>query len=63
MSTKELILVELEGEMTESLMAEVLQSIRQLKAQQNKQVRPEVWNAYLQSVTQREEVYQRLADS
>jgi hypothetical protein len=63
MSTKELILAELDEEMPESLMASVLQSIRQLKSQQNREIRPEVLSAYQQSVTQREEVYRRLADS
>jgi hypothetical protein len=62
MTNKELILQELD-QMPEPMMAEVLQTIRNLKAQQNQEIRPEVWQAYLASVTEREEVYRRLADS
>jgi hypothetical protein len=62
MTTRELILQELD-QMPEPMMAEILQTIRNLKAQPSQEVRPEIWQAYLDSVTEREEVYRRLADS
>ncbi len=62
MSSKELILQELE-QMPESFAEEVLNVVRTLKNQRSKDIRPEVWNAYLESVTKREEVYSRLANS
>jgi tRNA A-37 threonylcarbamoyl transferase component Bud32 len=62
MSTKELIFQEIE-QLPESMMADCLELVRSLKTKQNQDVRPEVWNAYLESVTEREEVYRRLADS
>jgi hypothetical protein len=62
MSTKELILQEIE-QLPESMMVECLELVRRLKAQQNQDVRPEVWNAYRESVKDREEVYRRLANS
>lgn len=62
MSSKELVLQELD-QMPESFIVEILEAIRRLKAQRAKDIRPDVWNAYLESVTQQEEVYQQLADS
>lgn len=62
MTNKELILQELE-EIPDSLMAEVLQTIRQFKQFHSQTIRSEVWDAYLESINERQEVYQRLADS
>jgi hypothetical protein len=62
MSSKELVLQELD-QMPESFIVEILEAIRRLKAQRAKDIRPDVWNAYLESVTEQEEVYQQLADS
>jgi len=62
MSSKELVLQELD-QMPESFIVEILEAIRGLKAQRAKDIRPDVWNAYLESVMEQEEVYQQLADS
>jgi hypothetical protein len=62
MSTKELILQEIE-QLPESLMADCLELVRSLKAKQNQDIRPDFLNAYLESVAEYEEVYRRLADS
>jgi len=62
MSSKELVLQELD-QMPESFIVEILEAIRRLKAQRAKDIRPDVWNAYLESVMDQEEVYQQLADS
>ncbi len=61
--TKEQILQELE-QLPKPLLAKVLEFARGLQAEAAKpQVDPEVWQAYLASKREREEVYRRLADS
>jgi hypothetical protein len=72
MSNKELILQEIE-QMPESISADCLQLLRKFIAAHQQvssespvsqeAVRPEVMDAYFESITEREEVYRRLADS
>jgi len=59
MNTKELIIQEL-NQLPETLLPTVLESIRQLKDSERK---ARIWQAYLESEQENEEVYQRLADS
>lgn len=60
MNTKELIIEEL-NQLPEALLPKVLESIRQLKNLQ--QTKERVWQAYLESEQENEEVYRRLANS
>ncbi|XHX77171.1 MAG: hypothetical protein RBJ76_22445 [Stenomitos frigidus ULC029] len=63
MTTKDLIIQALD-DVPESALSEILAYVRGQKAQQPEPlVRKEVWEAYLASVQEREEVYRRLADS
>lgn len=62
MTTKDLIIQELEH-FTEGALEEVLEVVRSLKAKHASTIRPEVWQAYLDSERENEEVYRRLADS
>jgi len=62
MNTKDLIIQELD-QLPETLLPKVLESIRQLKASEQNNVRERVWEVYLESEQENEEVYQRLADS
>jgi hypothetical protein len=62
MTTKDLIIQELEH-IPEPLLVEILDVVQTLKAQRSDQIRQDVWDAYLASKQEREEVYRRLADS
>jgi hypothetical protein len=63
MKTKDLIIQALD-EVPESALPEILDYVRNQKAQHpDPLVRKEVWDAYLASEREREEVYRRLADS
>ncbi len=63
MTTKDLIIQALD-DVPESGLLEILEYVRGQKAQQPKpSVRKEVWDAYLASERERDEVYRRLADS
>jgi len=65
MTTKEQIIQELE-QLPESQLEAVLTIVRSLKeevSQDNVDHRDRVWQAYLASVKQYEEVYRRLADA
>jgi len=62
MSTKDLIIQELD-QLPEPLLARVLESIRQLKNAQLAQADDRVWQAFLASEQENEEVYRRLANS
>ncbi|PZV07401.1 MAG: DUF2281 domain-containing protein [Leptolyngbya sp.] len=63
MTTRDLIIQALD-EIPESALPAILEYVRDLKAQQSESsVRKEVWDAYLASEREREEVYRRLADS
>lgn len=63
MTVKEQIIQELE-QIPESQLDELLQVVRFFKEQcQDNSKESEVWQAYLASKREREEVYRRLADS
>jgi uncharacterized protein YqgV (UPF0045/DUF77 family) len=62
MTTKEQIIQELE-QVPEGSLDEVLRLIRTLKEQPSESRADRVWQAYLESVQEREEVYRRLASS
>jgi hypothetical protein len=62
MSTKDLIIQELD-QLPEPLLSKVLESIRQLKTAELDKVEDRVWQAYLASEQENEEVYRRLANS
>ena len=62
MSTKDLIIQELD-QLPEPLLSKVLESIRQLKTAELDKVEDPVWQAYLASEQENEEVYRRLANS
>jgi len=63
MTTKEQIMQALD-QVPEPKLPEVLAFIRSLEATNHPPtVRPEVWQAYLDSEREREEVYRRLANS
>lgn len=62
MTTKDLIIQELD-QIAESELTEILEYVRHLKQKQSQSLQERIWQAYLDSEQQREEVYQRLADS
>jgi hypothetical protein len=62
MSTKDLIIQELD-QLPEPLLSRVLEAIRELKNAELGQAGDRVWQAYLASEQENEEVYRRLADS
>lgn len=63
MTIKDLIIQELE-QLPESALTEILEIVQSLKTKHSSnQVRQDVWEAYLESEREREEVYRRLADS
>lgn len=62
MNTKDLIIYEL-NQLPEALLPKVLESIRQLKESEQNPTRTQVWQAYLESEQENEEVYRRLANS
>jgi hypothetical protein len=62
MNTKELIIHELD-QLPETLLPKVLKSIRQLKDSELETAEDAVWQAYLESEQENEEVYRHLANS
>ncbi len=62
MSTKDLIIQELD-QLPEPLLSRVLESIRRLKTAELGKAEDPVWQAYLASEQENEEVYRRLANS
>lgn len=62
MTTKELIIQALD-EIPESALPEILEYVRDLKSKQPQTLQERIWQAYLESEHEREEVYRRLADS
>lgn len=63
MTTKDLIIQELD-QLPEPALKELLEIVRNLKAENSENaVRQEVWEAYLASKQEREEVYRHLANS
>ena len=62
MTTKELLLQEID-QVPEPMLEEVLDFVRSLKAEVKPEIDPKVWQAYLDSEREREEVYRRLANS
>ncbi len=62
MTTRDLIIQEL-NQLSEALLPKVLESIRQLKDSEHKTAKDQVWQAYLESEQENEEVYRRLANS
>lgn len=62
MTIKEQLLQELD-QVPESTLLEVLEFVRSLKAEKQSNIDDRVWQAYLDSEREREEVYRRLANS
>ncbi len=62
MNTKELIIEEL-NQLPETLLPQVLESIRQLNNSEREIAKEQVWQTYLESERENEEVYQHLANS
>jgi hypothetical protein len=63
MTTKELIIQELD-QLPEPALLEVLEAVRLVSSKHaQRSVRPNVWEAYLESKREDEEVYRRLANS
>ena len=62
MRIKEQLLQELD-QVPESTLQEVLEFVRYLKAEKQSNIEDRVWQAYLESEREREEVYRRLANS
>ncbi|OKH58740.1 DUF2281 domain-containing protein [Scytonema sp. HK-05] len=62
MTIKEQLLQELD-QVPDSALQEVLEFVRSLKAEQQSNLENRVWQAYLDSEREREEVYRRLANS
>ena len=62
MTIKEEIFQELEN-LPESTMPKILELIRSIKAEEESNIDDQVWQAYLDSEREREEVYRRLANS
>jgi anaerobic ribonucleoside-triphosphate reductase len=62
MTTKELIVQELD-QVPESALSEILEYVRCLKQKLPQSLPERIWQSYLDSEQEREEVYQRLADS
>lgn len=62
MTTKDLIIQALD-EVPESALPEILEYVRDRKPKQLQSLQERIWQAYLESEHEREEVYRRLADS
>lgn len=62
MTTKDQIIQEL-NQASESTLVKVLKFIRSLPKDDEREIDEEVWQAYLKSEQEREEVYRRLANS
>ncbi|XWK85729.1 MAG: DUF2281 domain-containing protein [Phormidium sp.] len=62
MTTKDQIIQEL-NQASESTLVKVLEFIHSLRNHEEREIDEEVWQAYLKSEQEREEVYRRLANS
>ena len=62
MTVKEQIIQELE-QIPESVQKKVPEYVRNMKTEEKENAENKVWEAYLDSEREREEVYRRLADS
>jgi hypothetical protein len=62
MTTKDLIIQALD-EVPESALLKILEFVRDQKLNQTQSLQDQIWQAYLESEREREEVYRRLADS
>jgi hypothetical protein len=62
MTTKDLIIQALD-EVPESALPEILEFVRDRKLKQTQILQEQIWQSYLESEREREEVYRRLADS
>jgi hypothetical protein len=62
MTTKDLIIQELE-QLPEPDLEQVLRTIRALKKDKSANLDEQIWQAYLESEQENEEVYRRLANS
>lgn len=62
MTTKDLIIQALD-EVPETALPEILEFVRDRKLKQTQSLQEQIWQAYLESEREREEVYRHLADS
>ncbi|PSB28725.1 DUF2281 domain-containing protein [Stenomitos frigidus] len=62
MTTKDLIIQALD-EVPESALPEILDYVREQKLKASQSLQERIWQAYLESEHDRDEVYRRLADS
>lgn len=62
MATKDLIIQALD-ELPESALPEILEYVRGQKPKQSQSLQERIWQAYLESEQERDEVHRRLADS
>ncbi|MGB3207490.1 MAG: DUF2281 domain-containing protein [Crinalium sp.] len=62
MTLKEQLIQEID-ELPESNLQKVLEFVHSIKAEQQSHIEDRVWQAYLDSEREREEVYRRLANS
>ncbi len=62
MTTKDLIIQALD-DVPESALSEILEYVRDRKEKQLQSLQERIWQAYLESEHERDEVYRRLADS
>lgn len=62
MNTKEKVIQELE-KLSEPMLGKVLEFVKSLEPEPEQSLEAQVWQAYLDSEREREEVYRRLAKS
>ncbi|HEY9883465.1 MAG TPA: hypothetical protein V6C98_07620 [Thermosynechococcaceae cyanobacterium] len=62
MTTKDLIIQALD-DVPESSLPEILDYVRNRQEKQSQSLQERIWQAYLESENERDEVYRRLADS
>ncbi|NJN88796.1 MAG: DUF2281 domain-containing protein [Leptolyngbyaceae cyanobacterium SL_7_1] len=62
MTTKDLIIQALD-DVPESALSEILDYVQGQRLEQSQSLQERIWQAYLESEHEREEVYRRLADS
>lgn len=62
MTAKEQLLQELD-QVPEAVLLKVLEFVRSLKTEEQQELEAKMWQAYLDSEQERNEVYQRLANS
>ena len=62
MTTKDLIIQALD-DVPESALPEILDYVRNRQEKQSQSLQERIWQAYLESENERDEVYRRLADS